>query len=94
MEERRKIERTAVDEIAYVTGDGASIRCRVVNVSSHGCAIEIRDTTLVRATFKLVFERDRTFRDCRLIWISGNRVGVEFVHEQPNSSSDVQPMGD
>lgn len=41
MEERRKIERTAVDEIAHLVGDGASIRCRVVNISSHGCAIEI-----------------------------------------------------
>lgn len=94
MEERRKIERTAVDEIAYVVGDGASVRCRVVNISSHGCAIEIRDTTLVRATFKLVFERDRIFRDCRLIWISGNRVGVEFTDDQPKSSIDVQPLDD
>lgn len=81
MEERRKIERTAVDEIAYVTGDGASIRCRVINVSSHGCAVEIRDAALIRATFDLMIEGDRIYRDCRLVWISGNRVGVKFADE-------------
>lgn len=81
MDERRKIERTAVDEIAYVTGDGASIRCRMINVSSHGCAIEIRDPALIRATFDLMIEGDRIYTDCQLVWISGNRVGVKFADE-------------
>ncbi|WGD54498.1 PilZ domain-containing protein [Bradyrhizobium sp. CB1650] len=79
MEERRRQQRTPVSEIAYIAGDGSSLRCRVVNLSEHGAAIEIADKLYVRPRFKLMLERDRVIRDCRVIWTSGNRIGVEFV---------------
>ncbi|OAF18066.1 MULTISPECIES: PilZ domain-containing protein [Bradyrhizobium] len=79
MEERRREQRTSVSEIAYIAGDGSSMRCHVVNLSDHGAAIEISDKIYVRPRFKLMLERSRTIRDCRVIWSSGNRIGVEFV---------------
>lgn len=36
MIDRRKLERIDVDEVAYISGDGASLRCHVVNISEQG----------------------------------------------------------
>ncbi|MDF0493118.1 PilZ domain-containing protein [Bradyrhizobium yuanmingense] len=78
MIERRKLERIEVDEVAYVFGDGASLRCRVVNMSDQGAAIELPSKQYMNSTFKLMLERDRSIRSCRLIWSSGNLIGVAF----------------
>lgn len=79
VQERRKTERTEVDEVAYLAGDGSSMRCRVLNLSDRGAAIELPEKRLMRSQFTLMLERDRTTRSCRLIWSSGDRIGVEFL---------------
>lgn len=88
MQERRKVDRTEIDEVAYIAGDGSSMRCRVFNISPQGAAVEVPDPTCLRLSFKLMLERDRQVRDCRLIWKSGNRIGLAFVdedaHHQPS----------
>lgn len=76
--ERRKHERTEVDEVAYISGDGSSLRCRVVNMSAQGAAIELPTKRHVNSTFKLMLEKDRIIRSCRLVWSSGDRIGVSF----------------
>lgn len=76
--ERRKLERIDVDEIAYISGDGASLRCRVVNMSEQGAAVELPAKRHVNSTFKLMLEKDRIVRSCRLIWSSDNLIGVSF----------------
>ena len=43
MHERRSVERTEVNEVAYISGDGSSVRCRVVNISTEGAAVEVPD---------------------------------------------------
>ncbi|RZN08015.1 PilZ domain-containing protein [Bradyrhizobium genosp. SA-3] len=58
-------------------GDGSSIRCRVVNLSDQGAAIELRDASLARP-LELMLERDRSVRKCRLVWAMQNRIGVSF----------------
>lgn len=78
MSERRKLERFDVDEVAYMFGDGASLRCRVVNMSEQGAAIELPSKRFVNPSFKLMLEKDRTVYNCRLIWSDGNRIGVSF----------------
>ncbi|AWL91049.1 PilZ domain-containing protein [Bradyrhizobium ottawaense] len=78
MTERRKLERIDVDEVAYMFGDGASSRCRVLNMSEHGAAIELPSKRFVNSTFKLMLEKDRTVYSCRLIWSNDNRIGVSF----------------
>ncbi len=79
MEERRRQQRAVVDEVAYITGDGSSMRCHVVSLSDHGAAIELPDKVYIRPRFKLMMVKDRIIRDCRLVWSSENRVGVEFM---------------
>ncbi|MGW1419725.1 PilZ domain-containing protein [Bradyrhizobium manausense] len=76
--ERRKLERIDVDEVAYIFGDGASLRCRVVNMSDQGAAIELPTKQYVNSTFKLMFEKDRVVRACRWVWSSDNLIGVAF----------------
>lgn len=78
VEERRKALREEVDEPAIMFGDGSSIRCRVVNLSEQGAAIELRDASLARPRFELMLERDRSVRKCRLVWVMQNRIGVSF----------------
>lgn len=79
MHERRKTERKQIDEVAYIAGDGSSIRCQVVNISPCGAAVEVRDPSCLRPRFKLMFEKDRLIRNCQLIWRSGNRIGISFL---------------
>ena len=79
MEDRRKHSRSAVDEPAYISGDGSSTRCTVVNLSEAGAAIDVPDSSYLPSTFKLMTETDRVVRSCRIIWVMGNRIGVQFV---------------
>ncbi|MCK1287272.1 PilZ domain-containing protein [Bradyrhizobium sp. 44] len=78
MSNRRKIERSDVDLVAYIFGDGGSQRCRVFNLSEDGAGIELPTKLHTREKFKLMLERDRIIRDCRLIWSSDVRIGVVF----------------
>ena len=79
MPNRRKIDRSDVDLAAYIFGDGGTQRCRVFNISEDGAGIELPTKLNVRATFKIMLERDRTIRACRLVWSSNTRIGVVFI---------------
>ena len=76
--ERRKLEHIDVDEVAYISGDGSSLRCRVINMSAQGAAIELPTKRYVSSTFKLMLAKDRILRSCRLVWSSGDRIGLLF----------------
>jgi hypothetical protein len=78
MEERRRGSRADVDEPAYISSHGSSTRCRVVNISAEGAAIEVPDPVFVPARFHLMTESDRVVRDCRIVWTKQNRIGVIF----------------
>jgi hypothetical protein len=77
-EERRRGPRAAVDEPAYISSHGSSTRCRVVNISAEGAAIEVPDPAFVPPRFQLMTENDRQLRDCRIVWIKQSRIGVIF----------------
>jgi hypothetical protein len=78
MEERRKHPRAEVDEPAYICGDGSSTRCRVLNLSAEGAAMDVPNPAFLPARFNLMTEKDRVVRKCRVVWFSQNRVGVAF----------------
>jgi PilZ domain len=78
MEERRRGPRADVDEPAYISSGGSSTRCRVVNISTEGAAIEVPDPVFIPARFQLMTEKDRVVRDCRIVWTKQNRIGVIF----------------
>src|SRR4051794_7519442 len=86
MDERRRSERTDLDEIAYISASGSSTRCRVVNISEDGAALEVPDAKYVPSCFHLMTQQDRVIRSCRVVWIKQNRIGVKFdqsLEEQP-----------
>jgi hypothetical protein len=78
MDERRKHTRTEVDEPAYISVGGSSTRCRVLNVSAEGAAIDVPDPSFVPERFTLMTEKDRVIRNCKLVWIQKSRIGVMF----------------
>lgn len=77
-EDRRKHPRVEIDEPAYISAGGLSTRCRLLNVSSQGAAIEVPSPDLVPSRFQLMTEKDRVIRPCRVIWIKQNRIGIAF----------------
>ncbi|WLB24274.1 PilZ domain-containing protein [Bradyrhizobium japonicum] len=81
MQERRRQQRIEINEAAYIFGDGSSICCRVVDITEHGAAIELPVSAghSMRDRFKLTIAKDRVDRNCRLIWRSGSRIGVQFT---------------
>jgi hypothetical protein len=85
MEEKRKYQRTEINEAAYVSSGGAVMSCTVRNISPEGAAIDVENPAFVPQRFRLVMARDSTVHECRIIWIQGRRIGLTFAavpHEQ------------
>lgn len=78
MEERRKSPRTELNEPAYVSAGGSVMGCMVRNISPRGAAIDVDNAAFVPQRFRLVMASDRSVRDCDVVWIQGNRIGVSF----------------
>jgi hypothetical protein len=78
IDDRRRSDRAEVDEVAFISVAGSSTRCRVVNLSNAGAAIEVPDAAHIPNCFQLMMESDRSVRHCRIAWIKQNRIGVQF----------------
>ena len=79
MEEKRKYQRTEIDEPAYVSSGGSVMSCRVRNISPEGAAIDVENPAFVPPRFRLVMADDSTVHECRVAWIQKNRIGVTFA---------------
>jgi hypothetical protein len=79
MEEKRKHQRTEINEPAYVSAGGSVMRCLVRNISPVGAAIDVENPSFVPGQFRLVMAKDSSTRDCRVIWIREKRIGLAFV---------------
>ena len=80
MEEKRKYQRTEINEPAYVSSGGSVMHCTVRNISPEGAAIDVDEPAFVPARFRLVMANDPSnVRDCRVAWIQKNRIGLSFV---------------
>ena len=86
-DERRRLPRVAVDEVAYVSSGGASTRCWVLNISEEGAAIDVPNAAYIPQRFRLMTEKDRIIRKCRVVWIQQNRIGVAFETESGTEKS-------
>jgi hypothetical protein len=85
MEEKRKYQRTDINEPGYVSASGSVMRCVVRNISPDGAAIDVENPAFVPNQFRLVIARDSTTHDCRVIWIREKRMGLAFVKSQDAS---------
>ncbi len=88
-EERRKYPRVEIDEPAYISMGGFSMRCRLLNVSTEGAALEVPNPDSVPLSFQLMTEKDRVIRGCRVIWTKQNRIGVAFDQPTTDAVSDA-----
>ena len=80
MEEKRKYQRTEIDEPAYVSSAGSVMPCVVRNISREGAAIDVENPAFVPRHFRLVMARDPSIvHECRVAWIQKNRIGLTFM---------------
>lgn len=73
--------RRQVNADAWITQDGdfAARRCKVLNISTNGAKLRCEDRRFLQNTFKLKYARqERSGRLCKVVWRSGDQVGVEF----------------
>jgi len=86
MEEKRKHQRTEVNEPAYISAGGSVMRCTVRNISPQGAALDVENPAFVPAQFRLVMASDSSTRECTVVWLQKKTVGVVFV-----SSPETKP---
>lgn len=86
-EERRKYQRTEIDEPAYVSSAGAVMSCVVRNISTEGAAIDVENPSFVPPQFRLVLAKDSSIRECKVIWIQHKRIGVAFLSATETTSA-------
>jgi hypothetical protein len=79
MEERRKHQRTEINEPAYISWAGSVMSCMLRNISPEGAAIDVENPSFVPAHFRLVIASDSSVRACKVIWIQKKRIGAAFV---------------
>ena len=79
MEEKRRHQRTEINEPGYVSAGGSVMRCTVRNISREGAAIDVDNPAFVPPKFRLVLASDSSTRDCTVIWIREKRIGLAFT---------------
>lgn len=79
MEEKRKHQRTEINEPAYVSAGGSVMRCVVRNISPEGAAIDVDNPAFVPARFRLVMNNGARVHECSIAWIQKNRIGLAFI---------------
>jgi len=78
VEDKRRYPRAEVDAPAHVSFGGTSLSCTVRNISEEGAAIDVDNASYIPERFRLVILPGAAVRDCRLVWIKQNRIGVAF----------------
>jgi len=83
--ERRRSPRQPTYQTVRLTFDDRSpwIRGIVENISAGGACVGISSAKALPEEFTLVFPPN-TSRRCRLVWRSGDRLGVQFLDNFPN----------
>jgi hypothetical protein len=78
MEEKRKHQRSEINEPAYLSAGGSVMSCVVRNISSEGAAIDIEDPAFVPTRFRLVMS-EGVVRECQIVWLKDKRIGITFI---------------
>jgi hypothetical protein len=81
MERRRVPRETVKEDAAIVYGLTNSVGCIVENISTHGACLEVlspASSVTIPKEFVLFRPSTRSIRNCKVIWRSFQRVGVEF----------------
>ncbi len=78
--ERRRAKRKLVNETLLLSLPGQITfqPCRVRDLTAFGAGLWLNWFALLPTEFELSFDEFRTAFECRLVWRSGDRGGVEF----------------
>jgi hypothetical protein len=78
--DRRVLKRTRVSRNAKIIVPRRSpvIYCTVENITGGGACLKFASTFGLPETFDLTFEHGRTRRSCRVVWRTGDKLGVAF----------------
>jgi hypothetical protein len=69
---------------------GSSTRCTITNLSAEGAAIEVPDASFIPIRFQLMTERDRVVRNCCVVWIKRNTLGIQFEIADPLTAPQAE----
>ena len=69
---------------------GSSTRCIITNLSADGAAIEVPDASYIPIRFQLMTETDRVVRNCFVVWIKHNTLGIQFESASQSTASKSQ----
>jgi hypothetical protein len=86
--DRRTIGRTRVLRNAkiIVPRRTSMIHCTVQNLTGGGACLKLANTYGLPESFDLTFEHGRTRRACRVVWRTGDLLGVTFVDEEKTAA--------
>ena len=88
-QDRRNVKRTRILRSAKLILEHRSsvIHCTVQNITSRGACLKLANTYGLPDAFELTFEHGRTRRACRVAWRTDDQVGVAFVDEAAEKST-------
>jgi PilZ domain len=80
MEERRKhLHHWALKSGKIAFNQRASVvDCTIRDLSETGACLHVASTIGIPDNFELLFEVDKQYRGCRIVWRSENKIGVAF----------------
>jgi len=81
MERRRSPREPSSESAEIVYGLSKSVSCVIRDLSSYGACLEVAtpaDTVSLPEQFLLFRPSSRSMRNCKVVWRSFQRVGVEF----------------
>lgn len=78
MEDKRKLRRTRVLKAGMIAFGGSAISCTVRNLTKSGAMLDVVSPLGVPREFTLVISSDSIHRECRIVWIKEQRIGVSF----------------
>jgi len=65
---------------AWILTDGGRRPCMVINISTDGAALSLRDPLPLPRQFRLAFSlRSTQSKNCVLVWRRGTMAGVKFI---------------
>lgn len=76
--ERRGSERQDEDLPALIIVGERAVACRTVNLSDHGAKLHVPGIRVLPGAFVLRIPSRRLDRPARLVWRTGEHVGVSF----------------
>lgn len=79
MSEQRGSRRTRALKSGKISFGGGAISCTIRNISESGAQLAVESPLGIPTEFMLVIPSDGVSRPCRVVWRSGNRIGMRFA---------------